>query len=312
MSTNNQILTFNLAAAGIIGGLSRLRLNKKTRGGVDYAALRPSHRVKGTNPMLKVEKVEGTDTFQAELTAELIAMVEGVPALKNQATYQMVDIGYGWWTLRDFDQATAKGDEPLVTVTKATKTKAKTVPVTDAAPATAAEAIVEATADAALEVAGEEPAAAPTESGAEALAAASTAEHESAVRSMESVAQMRDITPIAPDSTVTVETANTADLTAMPAPSATPEIAATAQAETAAPAEAVQAVVAGDDETAKFGEALKAGLTGGLTAADLGIEPVNTEKTEDENITPDAGAAANSAVRDEKGDDDIVTHVITA
>ena len=284
----NQTLTFNLAAAGIINGLSRLRLNKKTRGGVDYAALRPSHRVKGTNPMLKVEKIEGTETLQAELTPELHAMVEGLPALKNQTTYLMFDIGYGWWTLKNFEGDAATSTEPLVTVTRATKSKAKTVPVTDAAPATPAEAIVEATADAALEIAGgtDTPADTPAEPVADAPADDNTITHESAVRSMESVAQMRGVEP-----TATAETTT---------------------AETAAPAVAVESVTADNEEVAKFGEALSKGLATGLTAEDLGIAPEATAKTDDDaaNTTPAEGASANSAT--EQDDDGIITHVIRA
>lgn len=148
-----QILTFNPAAAGIIGNLSRLRLNKKTRGGNDYAALRPSHRVKGSNPMLKVEQIEGEETKQAELTDEILAKITGVPPLKNQTTYLMFDIGYGWWTLRGFEGEVEGSTEPLVTVTKASARKAKTVPVTDGQPATPSEAVTEAIAEVLLEVA---------------------------------------------------------------------------------------------------------------------------------------------------------------
>jgi hypothetical protein len=118
-----QILTLNPVAAAIMNGMTRLRVNKKTRGGVMYAAIRPSHRVAGRNPMIKVEPVAGESSMTAELSAETAALCEGLPELKNNHTYVMFDIGYGWWTLREPEDANDQ-TKPLITVAKGRKQKA--------------------------------------------------------------------------------------------------------------------------------------------------------------------------------------------
>lgn len=117
-----QILTLNAVAAAILDGMTRLRVNKKSRGGVVYAAIRPSHRVAGRNPMIKVEPVVGESSLTAELSAETAAMCEGLPELKNNHTYVMFDIGYGWWTLREPEDANDQ-TKPLITVAKGRKQK---------------------------------------------------------------------------------------------------------------------------------------------------------------------------------------------
>ncbi len=126
-----QILTLNPVAAAIMAGMTRLRVNKKSRGGVMYAAIRPSHRVAGRNPMIKVEPVAGEASMVTELTPEIAGLCEGLPELKNNHTYVLFNIGYGWWTLKEPEDANDQ-TKPLITVTKGRKSKA--APVADTAP----------------------------------------------------------------------------------------------------------------------------------------------------------------------------------
>lgn len=143
-------LSFNESAVTAMGNPARLRLFTKLRGGVVYVALRPSYRVAGKNVQLMVTPVEGDTSCTAELTAEHIQSVDGLPEIKANTSFALEDIGYGWFVLKE---PTADAvDGPTVSVLKARKTA--TPVVTQTANTTIAE---QATTDAAPEAAAASP-----------------------------------------------------------------------------------------------------------------------------------------------------------
>lgn len=256
-----QILTLNPVAAAILDGMTRLRVNKKTRGGVMYAAIRPSHRVAGRNPMIKVEPVAGESSLTAEFPSEVAAMCEGLPELKNNHTYVMFDIGYGWWTLREPEDANDQ-TKPLITVAKGRKQKAAPAdaPVDSAKPAETAEtadtkpeatgdAVVEQVADVPVNTATAEqtPTAAPTEGAAVA-----------------EISQTIDASAVANVGDTAINTA-TAETTATPADAET-----AAPAENAAPAETTPAAAAASAKPARVRTRKAAAKT--VTKADAEVD----------------------------------------
>ena len=146
-------LQFNESAVTALGNPSRLRLFTKLRGGVVYAALRPSYRVAGKNVQLLVNQIEGETTATAELTAESIQAVEDLPEIKANTSFAIEDIGYGWFVLKE---PTADAvDGPTVSVIKTRKTA--TPVVTQTANTTVAEQTATEATDAAPEVAAASP-----------------------------------------------------------------------------------------------------------------------------------------------------------
>jgi chemotaxis protein histidine kinase CheA len=279
-----QILTLNAVAAAILEGMTRLRVNKKTRAGVWYTALRPSHRVAGRNPMIRVEPIENSTSVTAELTQEIAAMVEGLPELKNNHTYVMFDIGYGWWTLREPEDANDQ-TKPLITVTKGRKSKA--------APSAA---VADTNADAA-----------PTGDTAEVKAAETPAESKPAevvaeAAKIETPAEIIDAGQPAADETKPTVTATIADA----APSAD-AIAAAAASVTDKPGESIEALVAANLASAEgSGDAAPAAAPETPAASSGNSAKAKTASRK--------GAAKKEAKADEtksvKGADGIVTHVI--
>lgn len=91
-------LNLNSAATALMGTNTRLRVKKMTRGGVDLLALRPSYRVSGKNVKVLVDKAEdGTSTVVIDETT-ISGAGAPVPAIGTQ--YKLVDVGYGWLTVK--------------------------------------------------------------------------------------------------------------------------------------------------------------------------------------------------------------------
>ena len=98
-------LNLNKQATSLLGSNTRLRLKSLTRGGIAYLALRPSYRVSGKNTKVMVNLRDG-GTSEVQIDEADIAAVSA-PALAIGTTYKLVDVGYGWYTvklLEDGDQ----------------------------------------------------------------------------------------------------------------------------------------------------------------------------------------------------------------
>lgn len=108
------ILSFNSAAITALGANTRLRVEKKTRGGVDYLALRPSYRVAGRNTMVRTEKTD--DGLTVEIPEQLFTDNPSLPVPKSSTTYHFNDIGYGWFLLQE--KADLTDDEPSITISR--------------------------------------------------------------------------------------------------------------------------------------------------------------------------------------------------
>lgn len=93
-------LKFNPAAVKALAGNTRVRLLTKTRGGETFVALRPSYRVAGKNVQLRIDAVEGEKHQLADMPKAVMALIEGLPELKNNTHYHMEDIGYQWFILK--------------------------------------------------------------------------------------------------------------------------------------------------------------------------------------------------------------------
>lgn len=124
-------LNLNSAATALMGTNTRLRVKKMTRGGVDLLALRPSYRVSGKNVKVLVDKAEdGTSSVVID-DAVITGAGAPVPAIGTQ--YKLVDVGYGWLTVKAVEGEDATPE--LITVeefvapveTAETKTVEKTV-----------------------------------------------------------------------------------------------------------------------------------------------------------------------------------------
>jgi hypothetical protein len=96
-------LKFNPAAVKLLSGNTRVRLLTKSRGGEVFVALRPSYRVAGKNVQLLVDAVEGEKHQLADMPKAVMALIEGLPELKNNTHYHMEDIGYQWFILKASD-----------------------------------------------------------------------------------------------------------------------------------------------------------------------------------------------------------------
>lgn len=285
----SQILTLNPIAAALMDNKTRLRVNKKTRGGKWYAAIRPSDRVAGRNAQIRLEPVEGSTNLVTELThADAAAIVEGLPELKNNHTYVLFDIGYGWFTLRDPDELGFAADDqtkPLVTVAKGKKAKATPAPA--AAAAETKEAADTAQTDgAAADV--KPDAAAPAST--EVTAKANTATDETPAPAGDAnpgAAILAEATALAANADSAVETAPAADVVEKVAETAPVETAADASpaanvaeaketsaaapaAETA-PAETTPAAAAGSAKPAKAKVKVKGKVEATKVDADTGI-----------------------------------------
>jgi hypothetical protein len=91
-------LTLNKQATSLLGSNTRLRLKSLTRGGQAYLALRPSYRVSGKNTKVMVALRDG-GTSEVQIDDADVAAA-GAPALEIGTTYKLVDVGYGWFTVK--------------------------------------------------------------------------------------------------------------------------------------------------------------------------------------------------------------------
>jgi hypothetical protein len=99
------VLQFNGAAVELLQGITRLRVNIKKRGGVEYLALRPSYRVSGKNLQARTAKAESGATLVEIPAGYLKELKYTRPDLG--ASFLFNDEGYGWFTLRELpDDAT--------------------------------------------------------------------------------------------------------------------------------------------------------------------------------------------------------------
>lgn len=102
------VLQFNGAANELLAGNTRLRVKTQKRGGVEYLALRPSHRVSGKNMQARTAKAENGATL-VEVTNDYLKEL-GVSAPAHGEKLLFNDDGYGWFSLRplpeDADETT--------------------------------------------------------------------------------------------------------------------------------------------------------------------------------------------------------------
>lgn len=104
-------LNLNKQATSLLGSNTRLRLKSLTRGGQAYLALRPSYRVSGKNTKVMVALRDG-GTSEVQIDEADIAAASA-PALVIGTTYKLVDVGYGWYTVKALDE----GDQTEETFT---------------------------------------------------------------------------------------------------------------------------------------------------------------------------------------------------
>ena len=102
------VLQFNGAANELLGGNTRLRVKTQKRGGVEYLALRPSHRVSGKNMQARTAKTESGATLVEVTNDHLKELGVSAPAHGEKLLFN--DDGYGWFSLRplpdDADEST--------------------------------------------------------------------------------------------------------------------------------------------------------------------------------------------------------------
>lgn len=109
------VLTLNDEAAAQLSSHTRVRVKIQKRGGVDYVGLRPSYRVSGKNSMVRTN-AHDDGTVTIEIPPDIIE-TEQLPELKSQGRYQMVDIGYCWFILKEAT-GTKEDDPAIITVSK--------------------------------------------------------------------------------------------------------------------------------------------------------------------------------------------------
>jgi hypothetical protein len=110
----NLILQFNGSANELLAGNTRLRVKTQKRGGVEYLALRPSHRVSGKNMQARTAKAENGATL-VEVAHEFIKELGmSAPALGEKLLFN--DDGYGWFSLRPLPEDATDATPTVVVV----------------------------------------------------------------------------------------------------------------------------------------------------------------------------------------------------
>lgn len=110
------ILQFNGAANELLEGNTRLRVKTQKRGGVEYLALRPSHRVSGKNMQARTATAESGATL-VEVTNDFLKELNvNAPAVGEKLLFN--SDGYGWFSLRPLPED-ATDATPTVEVVEA-------------------------------------------------------------------------------------------------------------------------------------------------------------------------------------------------